>query len=236
MKAMPRTPPTDALSRWLAAERSGASEDAEAALAELLGELPRPAPPAGFAERVLARTRGVEGTLGATPAMPAVAPIPATPGITPAPGLTSTPAITPTPGITPMPAFEPAVPASSRRPWRRHRMEWRLAAGLGLAAAAAAKFSALWLPAAVRALVGVVSIAGLLPAGISSIFDLGHWVAAVVTLGNKLLLLDRAVAAPLATPPVAALAGGGLLVSVLALRFLYELIQRDRRWVYVDPI
>jgi hypothetical protein len=226
MTAMPRTLPPDALSRWLAAERSGASEDAEEALAELLGELPRPAPPAGFADRVLARTRGVEGTLGATSAIP----VPATPGITPPPG--STPTITPMP-----PPFAPDVPASSRRHWRRRRMEWRLAAGLGLAAAAAATLlSPLWLPGVVRALVGVVSISGLLQVGISSILDLGHWAAAAVTLGNQLLLLDRAVAAPLATPPVAALAGGGLLVSVLALRFLYELIQRDRRWVYVDPI
>jgi hypothetical protein len=230
MTAMTRTRPPDALSRWLAAERSGAADAADAAeraLAELLGELPRPAPPAGFADRVLARTLGVEVALGATPAILAVAPIPATPSV---------------PATPPMPAVTPAAPAFSRRPWRRRHQEWRpsaglgLAAGVGLVAAAAALLLPLWLPAAVRALVGVVSISGLLQAGIGSILDLGHWAAAVVTLGNKLLLLERAVAEPLATPPVAALAGGGLLVSVLALRFLYELIQRDRRWVYVDPI
>src|SRR5258708_30791228 len=56
MTTMPRAHPPDAMSRWLAAEQSGFAEDAEAALAELLEELPRPAPSAGFANRVLART------------------------------------------------------------------------------------------------------------------------------------------------------------------------------------
>jgi hypothetical protein len=41
---------------------------------------------------------------------------------------------------------------------------------------------------------------------------------------------------PLATPPVAAVLGGCLLVSILAFRFLHELITRERSWTYVDPI
>jgi hypothetical protein len=49
-----RTPPSDdPLRRWLAAELEERDLEAEAALAELLGDLPRPAPPAGFAERVM---------------------------------------------------------------------------------------------------------------------------------------------------------------------------------------
>ena len=44
-----------ALDRWLAAERGDRPEEAEAALFELFAALPLIAPPAGFADRVLAR-------------------------------------------------------------------------------------------------------------------------------------------------------------------------------------
>jgi hypothetical protein len=185
---MPHTqPPPDALERWLAAERSGLDDDAEAALAELLVELPRPAPPAGFAERVLART----------------------------------------------------LPSPHRR-WLGRRT-WGRRAALGLAAAAAAllSLSPFWLPAlapAISALLGAASVAGLVQAGFHAAVAAGEGVAALAALAYKLLLLDRAVAEPLATTPVAALAGACLLVSALAMRLLYDLIQRDRRWVYADPI
>jgi hypothetical protein len=195
---MPRTHPSDpadALGRWLSAERSGFAEAAEAALAELLEELPRPAPPAGFADRVLARTG-----MAAADASPARLP----------------------------------ARLRSRRRWL---YGWRLAAALGApAAVAAALLALLWLPAAVRGVLAAVSIADLLQAGIGAIVALGQGVAGMVVLGNKLVLLGRAVAEPLATPPVAALAAAGLLVSIVALRCLYDLIQRDRRWVDADPI
>src|SRR6478672_4983633 len=45
----------DALERWLAAEREDRDEAAEGALAELFTALPLAAPPAGFADRVMAR-------------------------------------------------------------------------------------------------------------------------------------------------------------------------------------
>lgn len=45
----------DALNRWLAAERDDHAEEADAALFELFEALPQVAPPAGFADRVLAR-------------------------------------------------------------------------------------------------------------------------------------------------------------------------------------
>jgi hypothetical protein len=195
---MPRTHPPDALSRWLAAEQSGFAEDAEAALLELLEELPRPAPPAGFADRVLARTV-----------------------------------------ITPL-AASTAHEWGKRRPLAGLRLRaWRLGGGrvaVSAAALAAVLLGLLWLPAVVRAVLGAASISALLQAGISSIVALGQGVAGVLVLGNKLVLLGRALAEPLATPPVAALALGCLLVSVVALRCLYDLIQRDRRWVNVDPI
>ncbi len=204
---MPRAHPPNAMSRWLAAEQSGFAEDAEAALAELLEELPRPAPSAGFANRVLART-----------------------------------------AITALPASRaqewgqrPPLAGPRLRAWRLGGW-WlggrRLAVALGTAAflVAVLLLAMVFMPAAVRAVLGAVSVSALLEAGVSSIVALGQGVAAAVVLGNKLVLLGRAVAEPLATPPVAALACGCLLVSVVALRCLYDLIQRDRRWVNVDPI
>lgn len=59
--------PEKALQSWLAAERAGGEEraaEAEAALFELFESLPLLAPPAGFADRVLARA----GVLAAEPA------------------------------------------------------------------------------------------------------------------------------------------------------------------------
>jgi len=184
----PTQTPPDALERWLAAERSGLDDAAEVALAELLVGLPQPAPPAGFAERVLAR----------------------------------------------------ALPAR-RRLQSRARGAWRWRAALGLATAAALLLllSALLLPAAapaVSALLRAASIGGLLKAGIDAVTAAGQGLALAASFASKLLLLVRAVAEPLASPPVAVLAGACLLVSVLAMRLLYDLVQRDRRWVCADPI
>jgi hypothetical protein len=181
----PTQTPPDALERWLAAERSGLEDAAEAALAELLVELPPPAPPAGFAERVLAQ----------------------------------------------------ALPA--RRRLQRRARGWRTALGLAAAAALLLLLSAVLLPVAapaVSAVLRAASIGGLLKAGIDAVTAAGQALALAATFASKLLLLVRAVAEPLASPPVAALAGVCLLVSALAMRLLYDLVQRDRRWVCADPI
>jgi hypothetical protein len=53
----------NALDRWLAAERGDRPEEADAALAELFEALPPIAPPAGFADRVLARA-GIQAVSG----------------------------------------------------------------------------------------------------------------------------------------------------------------------------
>ncbi|HEY6321620.1 MAG TPA: hypothetical protein VJA16_08705, partial [Thermoanaerobaculia bacterium] len=90
--------------------------------------------------------------------------------------------------------------------------------------------------AAMAARIGATSIAGLLQASVDGVIAAGQWLAGVVDFGDTLVILVRAVAEPLATPPVAALAAACLLVSVLATRCLVDLIQRDRRWVYADPI
>lgn len=47
--------PRDPVARWLAAERAASEAESEAALAALLADLDQPAPPAGFAERVMRR-------------------------------------------------------------------------------------------------------------------------------------------------------------------------------------
>src|SRR6185503_8379356 len=48
----------ESLSRWLDAEARGEEAAAEAAFAQLFAALPRPAAPAGFADRVMARMAG----------------------------------------------------------------------------------------------------------------------------------------------------------------------------------
>lgn len=179
--------PPDALERWLAAESSGLDDAAEAALAELLVELPRPAPPDGFAARVLAR----------------------------------------------------AVPVARRRRFLRRAGGWSAALGLAAAAGVLLLLAPAWLPAAapaVNALLRPASPAALLEAAIHALLAAGRWLALGAAYFNKVLLLVRAVAEPLASAPVALLAGACLLVSVLALRLLYDVVQRDRRWVYADPI
>jgi hypothetical protein len=195
----------DALDRWLAAERStvdaGVDADpagelaAEAAFAELLVGLPRPAPPQGFADRVLARARRAPGRRWL--------------GWRARPGRSAW-------GL-------PAVPAAAMA------AVVALLALLGLPAASG-------VVAAMAARLGATSIAGLLQASVEGVIAAGQWLADVVDFGDTLVLLVRAVTAPLATPPMAALAAACLLVSVLAARCLVDLIQRDRRWVYADPI
>lgn len=61
-----RPNPQDALDRWLAAERGDHAEEADAALFELFEALPLAAPPAGFADRVLARA-GIAAAPAAAP-------------------------------------------------------------------------------------------------------------------------------------------------------------------------
>lgn len=199
------------LDRWLAAERSaaGAGADAdsaadvaaEAAFAKLLVGLPRPAPPPGFADRVLARARQAprRGWLGwrAVPGRAAWS----------------------WPALPAVPTFVAAAVAAAVA----------LLALLGLPAASG-------VVAAMAARLGATSIAGLLQVSVEGVIAAGQWLADVVDFGDTLMLLVRAVAEPLATPPMAALAAASLLVSVLATRCLVDLIQRDRRWVYVDPI
>jgi len=209
-----------ALDRWLAAERSGVDADGTADTA---------ADPAAEVAADAAAEAAFAELLAALP-RPA-----------------------------PLPGFADRVLARARRAPRRSRLGWRALPGWGAApgrpavpvtaaaagaavAAAVALLALLGLPAAsgvvaaMAARLGATSIAGLLQASVEGVIAAGRWLGDVVVFGGKLVLLVRAVAEPLATPPVAALAAACLLVSVLATRCLVDLIQRDRRWVYADPI
>jgi hypothetical protein len=195
MRKRPPTPPNDALSLWLAAEQSESEEAAEAALAELCHMLPLAAPPAGFADRVLART------------------------------------------AAPSPMGRRARGRRWLRPLRTLRsLRWLPAVGLPAVPAITAS---LWLPYLLRglgALVNASTIAAVLRAAVAGVTICGRWFAQLVSWAYTLLLLLRTLVEPLATPPAAVLAMICLLMSALALRWLHDLIQRDRRWVHADPI
>jgi hypothetical protein len=185
------------------------------------------APPAGFADRVMARL-----------ALEAQAAAPLRPHR--APGRD---AVAPRAGGGLAGAFRrraPAAPAGAAP--RRSARGRRLTVGLGLAAAAAVLVALeipLWLPLVLRGLQSLVSassISWVLQAAIDGAQGLAQVTAAVVSWADTLLLLVMAVAKPLAVPPIAAFAALALAISVLSLRSLHALIQRDRRWVYADPI
>lgn len=193
-RSQPPTDPRAALDRWLAAEGAGPDDNAgaaaDAALAELLVELPRPAPPPGFADGVLVRVREAprHRRLGRS-----------------------------------------AVPGRGVRRWTA------LVPAAVFAAAALAAAGVLLAPRPMP-LLGAPRAAAVVQAGVDVVVAAGQGLADLSELANELLLLARAVAEPLATPPVAILAAACLLVSLLAMRCLYDLIQRDRRWVHADPI
>jgi hypothetical protein len=225
---------------------------ADAALAELFAGQALAAPPAGFADRVLARVFTPDAA-----AAPALAPGVATPALAGvAPGLprrrgrrrSEEAAAEVSPGALPGRRRHRALAGkrrwalAGRRRWalagKRRWAALRLAPVLGLAAAALLAAS-LWLPfllQGLRALVSASTISLALQGAIGAVEGFSQLVAALVSWGHTLLLLDMAVARPLTAPPVAALAALSLTISVLSLRSLHALIQRDRRWVYADPI
>ena len=133
------------------------------------------------------------------------------------------------------PSARPAPPARYRRAWGWRR--WLPAAGL--AAAVQALTAPLWLPFLLRgfgAILNASTISKTLLSAVDGITACGRWLADLVTWSHTLLVLLRALVEPLATPPVAVLTVICLLMSTLALHWLHDLIERDRRWVHADPI
>lgn len=171
-----RSPRHDILDRWLQAERDDRAEEAETALLALMAGLPLLVPPAGFADRVLARA-----------------------------GL-----------------------ASARRSvfasfWMR---------GVLTACLLAIGVSSLWLPQALHALAGRWSVADFFRVWTASVVGVCRWMGSLVGLWEFVLTIGRALAAPLETPAVALAMVSCLLVSMVAFRFLRNLITQDRSWIH----
>lgn len=175
------------LNRWLAAEENGRDDAAETALAALFEALPPLAPPAGFADRVLARA-----------------------------GL--------------------AVPVPRRRSvfaarWLRAlAMLPLLVIGLALP----------WLSEVLQSLASLVSVlwspGDLVRLGTGSLIAISQALVAALALWDWLLRIGRMLAAPFATPAVALIMIGCLLVSLVAFHFLRNLMTRDRSWTHVESL
>jgi hypothetical protein len=129
-------------------------------------------------------------------------------------------------------AAAPAMAMASRT--RRSPFASLWMRGLLTACLLAIGVSALWLPQALRALAGLVSMADLVRIWTGSVVVVCRWMGSAVGLWDFLLTVGRALATPLETPAVALALASCLLVSMVAFRFLRDLITRDRSWTYVD--
>lgn len=183
--AMRRPRPHDPLTRWLEAERETDDAAAEAALFELFESLPRPAPSAGFADRVLYQV-----------ARPAPIPV-----------------------------------RQSWLVWLFRSPGFRLVLASGLLAACISLF---WLPQAVMALAGMVTMTDLVQLGVASLVDLGRWMVLAARVGEWFLTVLGALAVSLTSPAALKVTVGCLAVSGISLVFLRELMTRDRSLRYVD--
>jgi hypothetical protein len=63
-----------------------------------------------------------------------------------------------------------------------------------------------------------------------------QWLGSAVGLWELFLTVGQALASPLETPAVAYAMVLCLLVSMVAFRFLRNLIARDRSWSHVEPV
>lgn len=175
------------LDRWLAAEADGREDDAETALFALFETLPPLMPPAGFADRVVARV-GL------------AAPVPARRNLAVAPWLRALVALS------------------------------LLIVGLALP----------WLSGVLRSVADVTSslwsLADLVGLGTKALIAVSQGLVAALALWDWLLEIGRALQAPFATPAVALVMVGCLLVSLAAFHFLRDLITRDRSWTHVEPL
>jgi hypothetical protein len=120
---------------------------------------------------------------------------------------------------------------SERSPWVSRWPRIALAAlGLGLC------WLSLWVPAVVGALRDLWSPADLAEGAASALVAFRLWVAPLLGLARELGVLWQSLAEPLSTGPMLVLGACCVLVAAGALGLLRELVQSNRRWVYVDPI
>jgi hypothetical protein len=87
---------------------------------------------------------------------------------------------------------------------------------------AATGFGTLWLPAVLRALAGLLSVNGLVQAGVRAAGEAAHGLASALRAWDLLLTVGRAVAQPLSATPVMACLLASLLASSLAFRYLRD--------------
>lgn len=97
-----------------------------------------------------------------------------------------------------------------------------------------------WLSEILRSVASITRIfwspGDLVRLGIEGLIAVSHGLVAALALWDWLLGIGRALAAPLATPAVALVLIGCLLVSLVAFHFLRDLITRDRSWSHVERI
>jgi hypothetical protein len=111
--------------------------------------------------------------------------------------------------------------------------------GLRLVLAAsliALSLGAIWLPAALRALGGLVSLSEVVALGVRGVAEASRGLASVLSLGEWLFSLGQALSGLLLAPQAMAALATCLLVSGLAFRFLRAHISGERSFSYVDPI
>jgi hypothetical protein len=119
------------------------------------------------------------------------------------------------------------------RRWRRAAVAVCLVAtGLGLAA----------LPlvlAAVRLALGRITLTGATAFTVRLttvvVGELGNGLTDMLSIWQRLVPFERALAGALASPAAAAIAGLCLLTSALALRFLHDLVERERSFPHAHP-
>jgi hypothetical protein len=97
-----------------------------------------------------------------------------------------------------------------------------------------------WLSEILRSVASITRIfwspGDLVRLGIEALIAVSHGLVASLALWDWLLGIGRALAAPLATPAVALVLIGCLLVSLVAFHFLRDLITRDRSWSHVEHV
>ena len=111
--------------------------------------------------------------------------------------------------------------------------------GLRLVLAAslvALSLGAIWLPPALRALGGLVSLSEVVALGVRGMAEVSHGLVLVLRLGEWLYSLGQALSGLLLAPQALAALATCLLVSGLAFWFLRAHISGERSFRYADPI
>lgn len=97
-----------------------------------------------------------------------------------------------------------------------------------------------WLSELLRSMASLTSFlwspGDLVRWGTGALIALSQTLATMLELWSWLLGVGRALSVPFATPAMALISGGCLLVSLVAFYVLRNLILRDRSWIYVDLV